>query len=572
MAAAWRQILSPPVATACVLLFYPIVMAARQLVPVVVATMPREVRVRKPRTETDDTVLCTSRWHVNEIALSVKGVQKELRRAGVSDDVYDPIRCCSKVLGVALARADFIYHALKVLDDTQAMQRKFWALLSGGGSNVGHLFYWTCVDRVLLSHPLELQPWRGSRAFIAPLPTSLCDDLMDTLEEQLVGGLPAWLLEARPAVVARMPSAFAALLLTGATDSFSLCALDPLSRHDAGARMGWSLGFYHCRKIKSAQALSHFPKVRFDSTSVGQGRVGDQGGAENSTGLLLEDCFQDLADNTRRAFLSVAGRREDPDAETHTEALHIALETWQQSVDQMEAFRSNRLALNRYQYDMATLILAFIQAAGMKNDSDLGKACRLSLDLLLPKAIAKVVKSWMDDPSARGLLLPSPTTLSRLRGRIDTSFMLAMRGRIHDMIKSGGLVLYPAVDSSPQGGRDYEIVVLNILRKATLPLLYQDVVALESRGVMTVGDRLATWQEDVALMARIRDRIIHHMVPPGFLGTGRTSLAMKFKVTFHCLMLLAKAPPYDAVGFVWRGPRIQHGHARHPTHPQKLIV
>ena len=62
-----------------------------------------------------------------------------------------------------------------------------------------------------------------------------------------------------------------------------------------------------------------------------------------------------------------------------------------------------------------------------------------------------------------------------MRGRIDTAWMLTIRGLFQQMSEAGGFVLYPMVDSSSQGGRDYEMMVLNIVREQDLQLLHYKI-------------------------------------------------------------------------------------------------
>ena len=55
---------------------------------------------------------------------------------------------------------------------------------------------------------------------------------------------------------------------------------------------------------------------------------------------------------------------------------------------------------------------------------------------------------------------------------------------------------------------------------------------------MSLADRLERWSEEAELMDSIRGAIMRHTAPPVFLGAGRKTLAMKFRVVFHSLMLL----------------------------------
>ena len=90
--------------------------------------------------------------------------------------------------------------------------------------------------------------------------------------------------------------------------------------------------------------------------------------------------------------------------------------------------------------------------------------------------------------SNRSIPLPSQSTLCRLRGRIDVAYMLVTRILIKTCLEGRGLVMYPVVDSSPQGGRDYELMVLYITRRAVLARLHHRIQDLESRWYCFVPD------------------------------------------------------------------------------------
>ena len=118
--------------------------------------------------------------------------------------------------------------------------------------------------------------------------------------------------------------------------------------------------------------------------------------------------------------------------------------------------------------------------------SDLRKGSVWVLRACLPPDIAEhTVKLLTAEDTP--LRIPSPATLSRLRGRMDVAWMLVWRQELAQMLADSGLVMYPMVDSSPQAGRDYEMLVLSILRAAGLPRVHADIVALEQRCLAASG-------------------------------------------------------------------------------------
>lgn len=527
---------------------------AGQLVPIAIACLPEVLRAKRKYHDDGHARRC----NVNKMVLDIPSVGHLIRKHNVPEELFHPSESASNIIALALARADFIYDALRPLDTHQKAQRKAWALLAGGCSNVGHLLFFTCAECVKLKEAVKAPVQQGSHAFVTRLPDHFIDDIIDDIEEQHASGAPEWLDEHRPALLVRMPSPFAALLAHGATNSFSLCNLDPRVRHSdpegGGGRMCWSLGervkrdHPEGRRLLGSFTLVQYPadldfakRAASDSDSDGLG-VQVQGCDEKKAGpatSLVSDCFlDDLADRAREALC--AAMYQHGDQREKLEWLHVAMAKWQQECDQLVAFKQHKQVSRGQRFSAVTLIYALIQANCLKKDSDLRKVCMTSLELLLPREMVSAIGSWIDDPEGSGIAIPSAPVISRLRGRVDACLMITYRNCLHDMLQQGGVVLYPAIDSSPQAGRDYEVVVLNILRRSTVPELYQDVVALENRRLLPADERVQRWEEERKVMDRIRARVIYHMAPPGFLGTGRTSLPMKFRVVFHCLRLLAK--------------------------------
>ena len=96
------------------------------------------------------------------------------------------------------------------------------------------------------------------------------------------------------------------------------------------------------------------------------------------------------------------------------------------------------------------------------------------------------------------------------------------------------------VDSFPQGGGDYEMIVLNIIREQDLPLLHYKIERLERRLMLDFDGRVATWDDEAALMVEVYKLSIRHQVAPVVqLGFGRCTLALEFQAVMHAFWLFA---------------------------------
>ena len=58
--------------------------------------------------------------------------------------------------------------------------------------------------------------------------------------------------------------------------------------------------------------------------------------------------------------------------------------------------------------------------------------------------------------------VPSKSTISRLRLKIDVAWMLLTGTWLHAALDGAGLIVHVTVDSSPQGGHDYELLSLSV--------------------------------------------------------------------------------------------------------------
>ena len=96
------------------------------------------------------------------------------------------------------------------------------------------------------------------------------------------------------------------------------------------------------------------------------------------------------------------------------------------------------------------------------------------------------------------------------------------------------------VDASPQGGHDFELMLMYMVRKVDLPGLQVDSMTLEDLRELTLEDRIDNMEKERELMGRISDRLMDHVAPPVQigLGKGRAPLPLKFRALLHAMMLM----------------------------------
>ena len=124
-----------------------------------------------------------------------------------------------------------------------------------------------------------------------------------------------------------------------------------------------------------------------------------------------------------------------------------------------------------FAFRVGHLVEVMLCSMFLKSDQSLGQALMTAASLLLPRALADAwIQKLSDDPD---LYMPSPAILSQRRAALDMGFALFQQAQIKQALQSGAF-LYAMTDSSPQGGRDYEITVLDmILASDARDLMFQ---------------------------------------------------------------------------------------------------
>ena len=113
-----------------------------------------------------------------------------------------------------------------------------------------------------------------------------------------------------------------------------------------------------------------------------------------------------------------------------------------------------------FAFRVGHLVEAMLCSMSLSHDDDLSQALQLAACLLLPD---KLAKEWVRRLHADSrLYLPSKAIISQRRAALDMGYALLQQSRIKERMAAGAF-FYALTDSSPQGGRDYEVTVLDII-------------------------------------------------------------------------------------------------------------
>ena len=129
-------------------------------------------------------------------------------------------------------------------------------------------------------------------------------------------------------------------------------------------------------------------------------------------------------------------------------------------------------ARRRLIYKASFLIQTLIMRAMLANDAALREVIAMACKMVLPATIQGQVLSVIENP--HDFPLPHQSTVSRWRVCLDAAFMMYCRQHY----PPSGFIRYAMVDSSPQGGRDYELIVVCHVVQEQLPQLVRAANAL----------------------------------------------------------------------------------------------
>lgn len=258
----------------------------------------------------------------------------------------------------------------------------------------------------------------------------------------------------------RLPIPFAALCTIGTWDTFCVCEL----RGSEGGRGGWRVGHF---RAAVGERGSNLRVPRFDADHKLPAPRWEVNAAEvDSISFYQLDVAEHLADLVRGA----CGRLRELDPDFDLAPLHLHMAAFHGFVDELrgQLVGHGQLKSRSKAYDAFYLIKCFLLCDVLSSASHLKKALYHASRILLPPRAASIVQEALDKPNAA---VPSPSTISRLRGRIDVVWMMIWSARSTKWLQTG-VVIYGATDSSPQGGRDYQILVMDYLPRDVLPQLH----------------------------------------------------------------------------------------------------
>ena len=190
--------------------------------------------------------------------------------------------------------------------------------------------------------------------------------------------------------------------------------------------------------------------------------------ASRAGSLMVQDALQDTAQ------VLLGRSRPAVDSGELLQKLYLAARVVQASLDEQRFFQAENSSLIRNRkYSIHSLLDHFWLANCLHSDSQLREVLGHAVRICLPPAAASEAQRFLNESSEGHMRLPSPSTISRSRGRVDVGFMLLFRELLASKLESG-VKVYVQCDATWQAHREYQICLFNFVETHDVPRLHQD--------------------------------------------------------------------------------------------------
>ena len=222
--------------------------------------------------------------------------------------------------------------------------------------------------------------------------------------------------------------------------------------------------------------------------------------------------FQEVADSLRLWAPTIVAAGHDAGD------LHNAVD-WLQAMSDVCAVRT--INLGSFVYSVDQLISAVTASALLRNAADLTLAVKLTLALVLPRAMAEYMAERLQ---TRGIL-PGKTFLYTHRLTLHLAWCLMARRRNDGTLADPlGVVRFGTVDASAVGRYDWVWQAAVTIPLAALPEMLAAARTLINGGA-------SAGQQDAA-MELLRSKLQFHLCSPTAVGSGQSNKVAKM----HCLL------------------------------------
>ena len=440
------------------------------------------------------------------------------------------------VFGLIEFRPTHTYTHLLPLSPQERRQYSFWRQIINDDME-GQLYRCEVKQAYLFSRPIPRHQLhlRKADGFLNRIEMGEESALMEELRRVALDILD--LLGFAPTAILNLPVPFAYLVAAGTWRSFMLPSYN---RRDVRATSSqWNTRWQMLRGFKPSMLPQPPPDLVL---SVGQAPE------------LSPELMQSAADHMQRQLQILESIGYPTDVDFKRE-VHSCLKAMQAYVDEQDGAAVRRLTTEfgniggpqealefldmnttagpstRIMYSSSFMIKCLLQSGLLRSDDKLVASIKSSLVLVLPETIRKPMLSMLDS-----VILPGKSQISRWRFLLDASLMMLLRQQLQTAYSNGErFIRWMQVDSSPQGGRNYELAVILQLERSKLLTALRLASALEgfARTVPTEDE----YAVESGMISELKELFHFHWPPPMVLGSRQSGVKHKFQATMQMLFL-----------------------------------
>ena len=397
------------------------------------------------------------------------------------------------IYGAVDVSVGFIYSHSKRLGDLDREQYRHWRKLGVSGEDQ---WFFNFESSAALPEPVELAHYvarRFKRVFCV-----LTNDIVEELCD-MIPNVPQWLaaergLEYHLAVL--LPEAFAVCSMENLLEFLVVPSLR--SRGCWWSPPKWMQDMFNLDLCQAFEATRRPIPANLTAFSM------------TSCNMLADDLrsvlLQGLAGNEDKLFRWICGLQESDDA---------LFASW----------GSDKLAVASQMIELVRL------ADKLRDTGNLSAVMRKALEVVLPSELRDMCPVLL-----RGVQKLSKSQISRARLTLDVGFML--HKRVENWLNPDK-IRFLMWDSSPQFGRDYQMALVQEVKKDDLPVALRSLLRMET---LFVGDAPDFGDDEAFVQTRadmdiLRKIICLHAVPSVLIGFGAASFSHKLWSLLHAIRL-----------------------------------
>ena len=385
----------------------------------------------------------------------------------------------SHIVAIAALEPLGQHHALRTLADEERVQRDLWRFFVQSSLH-GKMSYFRVVRVKLLALPvpLHMAASKWKKRFFAKADAgwgmrNLTSNMQDMSREEQVW----WMEQCQqcspegvPLVALRLPRPILSLVLAS---HWTRVAVPDASQDGFFLRAGWD-AFPDAAATLQRQLFQGEPCCRLlfsnDDPLEGLKTVEDFQVANGPGRAELHLLLQRVAS----AFMGCRPCQGEARDRMFLELLAAGTALEDSEADLCRFLLTNAASGGTRRYSVSSLLNYFILSGFLHRDADLREALESCCKLVLPADQANAALSLLHGDGHYKLNVPSASTISRARFKVDVAWMLVVRDQLKACLLNGGVKLFVQTDATFQAGKQYQITILNIVKNMDIPMLSKD--------------------------------------------------------------------------------------------------